>query len=80
MITEGNLVNGNQGQSTLLATIVSMDPIYCYFDVDEGAILKYQQLAREGKQDNLTRRQGALRNRTGQRNRLSAQGPAGFCR
>jgi multidrug efflux system membrane fusion protein len=53
MITEGNLVNGNEGQSTLLATIVSMDPIYCYFDVDEGAILKYQQLARDGKQDNL---------------------------
>ncbi|HUD84192.1 MAG TPA: efflux RND transporter periplasmic adaptor subunit [Candidatus Saccharimonadales bacterium] len=53
MITQGNLVNGNQGESTLLATIVSMDPIYCYFDVDEGAILKYQQLARDGKQDNL---------------------------
>jgi multidrug efflux system membrane fusion protein len=53
MITQGNLVNGNQGESTLLATIVSMDPIYCYFDVDEGAILKYQQLARDGKQDDL---------------------------
>jgi multidrug efflux system membrane fusion protein len=53
MITVGNLVNGNQGESTLLATIVSMDPIYCYFDVDEGAILKYQQLAREGKEDTL---------------------------
>jgi membrane fusion protein, multidrug efflux system len=53
MMTVGNLVNGNFGQSTLLATIVSMDPIYCYFDVDEGAILKYQQLAREGKQDGM---------------------------
>src|SRR5438105_1247872 len=29
MITEGNLVNGFQGQSTLLTTIVSLDPIYC---------------------------------------------------
>ena len=48
-ITEGNLVNGNQGQATLLTTIVSLDPIYCYFDADERAILKYQQLAREGK-------------------------------
>ncbi len=27
MMTEGNLVNGGQGQSTMLATIVSMDPI-----------------------------------------------------
>ena len=49
LITEGNLVNGNQGQSTLLTTIVSMDPIYCYFDADEPAVLKYQKLAREGK-------------------------------
>jgi multidrug efflux system membrane fusion protein len=49
MMTEGNLVNGNQGQATLLTTIVSLDPIYCYFDADEGAVLKYQQLAREGK-------------------------------
>jgi multidrug efflux system membrane fusion protein len=53
MITIGNLVNASQGESTMLATIVSMDPIYCYFDADEGAILKYQKLAREGKQANL---------------------------
>jgi membrane fusion protein, multidrug efflux system len=49
MMTEGNLVNGNQGQASLLTTIVSIDPIYCYFDADERAILKYQKLAREGK-------------------------------
>lgn len=53
LITEGNLVNGNQGQSTLLATIVSMDPIYCYFDADEPAVLKYLQLERDGKSENL---------------------------
>jgi membrane fusion protein, multidrug efflux system len=53
MITEGNLVNGNQGESTMLATIVSLDPIYCRFDADEQSILKYQQLARQGQQENL---------------------------
>ena len=53
LITEGNLVNGNQGQSTVLATIVSLDPIYCYFDADERSILKYQQMAREGKGDSI---------------------------
>ncbi len=53
LITEGNLVNGTQGQNTLLSTIVSLDPIYCYFDADERSILKYQQLAREGKQESL---------------------------
>ena len=50
---EGDLVNGNQGQSTLLTTIVSLDPIYCYFDADERAIIKYQRLARDGKGDNI---------------------------
>ena len=53
LVTEGNLVNGNQGQATLLTTIVSLDPIYCYFDADEQSVLKYQQLAREGKRGNL---------------------------
>jgi membrane fusion protein, multidrug efflux system len=53
LITEGNLVNGNQGDATLLTTIVSLDPIYCYFDADERSIVKYQQLARAGKGDNI---------------------------
>ncbi|MDB6110956.1 MAG: mexE [Pedosphaera sp.] len=53
LMTEGNLVNGNQGQSTLLTTIVSVDPVYCYFDADEQSALKYQQMTREGKGDNM---------------------------
>jgi membrane fusion protein, multidrug efflux system len=53
MITEGNLINGVLGESSMLATIVSLDPIYCRFDADEQAILKYQQLARQGGQENL---------------------------
>ena len=53
MMTEGNLVNGNQGQSTVLASIVSLDPIYCYFEVDEQSILKYQKMAREQKSENI---------------------------
>ncbi len=53
LITEGNLVNAGPGESTLLTTIVSLDPIYCYFDADERSVLKYQQLAREGKTRNI---------------------------
>lgn len=49
MMTEGNLINGNQGQSSLLTTIVSLDPVYCYFDVEEPAALKYRSLLQEGK-------------------------------
>ncbi|HEY2588068.1 MAG TPA: efflux RND transporter periplasmic adaptor subunit [Tepidisphaeraceae bacterium] len=48
-ITKGNLINGGTGQVTLLTTIQSLDPIYCYVDVDERSILRYQRLAREKK-------------------------------
>ena len=53
MMTEGNLVNGNMAISTLLTTIVSLDPLYCRFDADERSILKYQQLASQGQHENL---------------------------
>jgi RND family efflux transporter MFP subunit len=48
-VTEGNLINGGTSQSTLLTTIVSLDPIHVYFDADEEAFLKYTRLALEGK-------------------------------
>lgn len=46
LVTVGNLV---QADSTLLTNIVSVNPIYAYFNVDERAILKYQQQVREGR-------------------------------
>lgn len=48
-VTEGNLVSGGTADSTLLTTIVSTDPIHCYFDADEQTFLKYMKLARDGK-------------------------------
>jgi membrane fusion protein, multidrug efflux system len=41
------VAGGVQG-TTLLTTIVSLDPLYLYGDADERAILKYNRLAREG--------------------------------
>src|SRR6202030_780442 len=35
----------------LLTTIVSVDPMYVYFDVDEHTVLRVRQLVREGKAD-----------------------------
>lgn len=49
LITEGNLVTGGPSGATVLTTIVQLDPIYCYFDVDERSALKYRELARTGK-------------------------------
>jgi RND family efflux transporter MFP subunit len=40
-VTPGNLVQAGPPAATLLTTIVSLDPIYVYFDTDEQAYLKY---------------------------------------
>jgi RND family efflux transporter MFP subunit len=49
LVSVGNLVQGSEGSSTLLTSIVSMDPIYIYFDVDEATYLKNNRLWFEGK-------------------------------
>jgi RND family efflux transporter MFP subunit len=49
-VTVGNLVHaGDLMGGTLLTTIVSVDPIYAYFDVDERTVLRVKQLIREGR-------------------------------
>jgi RND family efflux transporter MFP subunit len=48
MVTEGNLVNGSGDGGTLLTTIVTLDPIYFYFDVDERNYIKYTRLSLAG--------------------------------
>jgi len=49
-VTAGNLVTGGStANTTLLTTIVSLDPLYCHFDADEASALRYRQLHREGK-------------------------------
>src|SRR2546421_6095216 len=46
-ITEGNLVESGGAQVRPLTTVVSLDPIYAYFDVDEQTYLKYARLAQK---------------------------------
>lgn len=48
-VTTGNLVTGGIGSGTLLTTIVSVDPMYANFDVDERTVQRIQKLIREGK-------------------------------
>lgn len=45
LVSEGNLVTANE---TLLTTIVALDPIYFYFDVDERSYLAYSRMAKGG--------------------------------
>ena len=50
LVSVGNLVQGSDnGGGTLLTSIVSLDPIYIYFDMDEATYLKYNRLYFEGK-------------------------------
>ena len=44
-LTLGNLVNQDQ---TLLTTVVSLDPIYAYFEMDEPTILRIRRAINEG--------------------------------
>ena len=49
----GNLVNAGGGE-TLLTTLVSIDPIFVYFDVDERSLLRYRQMDRKDAKDSLS--------------------------
>ncbi len=53
LVTEGNLVSGgvSGAGASLLTTLVSLDPLYCYGDADERAVLKYIRLSKEGKRE-----------------------------
>jgi RND family efflux transporter MFP subunit len=52
-VTVGNLINGGAGQATVLTTIVSIDPLYCYINVPASAALRYQKLALQENQSNV---------------------------
>ena len=46
LVDPGNLVKADD---TPLVTVMSLNPIYAYFDIDERTILKVERLIREGK-------------------------------
>lgn len=49
-VTRGNLISGGTENSTLLTTIVSVDPIYFVFDANEQQVLRFQRLIQKGTQ------------------------------
>jgi len=46
LVTAGNMAVADQ---TILTTIVSQDPMYVYFDVDENSYLRYGEQERDGE-------------------------------
>jgi RND family efflux transporter MFP subunit len=49
LLTDGNYVSGLAGGASLLTTIVSVDPVYVYADIDENSLLKFNTLAHDKK-------------------------------
>jgi RND family efflux transporter MFP subunit len=52
LLTEGNYVSGNAGSASLLTTVVSVDPVYVYADIDEATLLKFNELVAAKKLGN----------------------------
>lgn len=49
LITVGNYISAVAGPATVLTTIVSVDPIYVYADMDENALLRFNSLKASGR-------------------------------
>jgi RND family efflux transporter MFP subunit len=49
LLTEGNYASGMAGSASLLTTLVSVNPVYVYADVDEASLLKFNELVHAKK-------------------------------
>lgn len=69
LVDVGNLISGGFDSASLLATVVSMDPIHAYFTGSEQDYLRYTRLARSGNRpssrDSANPVEMALINETG---------------
>jgi RND family efflux transporter MFP subunit len=49
LLTIGNYVSGVSGMTSLLTTLVSVNPVYVYADMDEDSLLKFNALSQARK-------------------------------
>jgi multidrug efflux system membrane fusion protein len=52
LLTEGNYVSGTASSASLLTTVVSVNPVYVYADIDEDTLLKFNELVDSKKLEN----------------------------
>lgn len=60
LVSEGNLVSGGDTNATLLTTIVSLDTIDAYFDIDEESYLRYGRIAKQTRRNSALARGGEV--------------------
>jgi RND family efflux transporter MFP subunit len=77
-IDAGNLVVGGQANSTVLTTIVSLDPIHFIFDISEADYLHYTRITAQGLQSNAEGGANPVRIRLGDERVFSRQGTMNF--
>ena len=78
LVSEGNLVSGGSENSTLLTTIVSLDPIYFYFTSDERAYLHYIRLDRSGERESSYTTRNPVKLRIGDEENFQHEGYMDF--
>lgn len=49
LLTKGNYVSGVAGFTTLMTSVVSVDPVHVYASIDDATYLRYQRMIREQK-------------------------------
>jgi len=53
LVDQGNFVTGGANGSTVLATVVALDPIYFYFDIDEATYIQCARHTAESGKDRV---------------------------
>ncbi len=60
LMSEGNLVSASNPVAGALTTIVTVDPMFAYFDCDERKMLQIQKMIREGKMKSAREHPGTM--------------------
>lgn len=77
-VDAGNLVNGGSGSTTLLATIVTIDPIHFLFEVSETDFLRYSRMAESGQRQSSRETGNPVRIRLSDEDKFSHEGRMDF--
>jgi RND family efflux transporter MFP subunit len=77
-VNEGNLVNGGSGSTTLLATIVSLDPIQFLFEASESDFLRYARANLSGSRPSSRNTSNPVRVRLADEKEFAHEGRMDF--
>jgi len=77
-VSPGNLVTGGTGATTMLANIVSLDPVRFEFTMDEASYLRYERFLRQRQGSHRARRRRHCRAQAARRKEFRSSRHHGF--